>query len=169
MPTWLSSAESVDVLPCAADTVPQHLAPWIALQGSMTHKLSEHFGQMPAVEVHFSGESELCDWEKEGLGRPTGTVATGYARHISLNIDARPVLFARSVTANHSPLTPLLAELQRTPLAKVLFEDENWQRVGNPAPLRSIDAGSEVHFGRACIWCDRRHNEHLVVEEFFLF
>ncbi len=129
----------------------------------MTAALAQRFGQEPAVEVHFSGADPLVKWETQLLN--CAAELAGYARHISLNINAQPVLLARSVTLQGGHVEPLLSQLQTTPLARVLFEDALWQRVGAPLALRT----EPVLFGRACVWLDQRSGEHLLVEEFFNF
>ncbi len=134
----------------------------------MTHELGEQFGQLPEVEVHYSDSAALYDWEAKLLaehGSPRDSSAAGFARHISLKVDNKPVLFARSVVLQGSTITPLLSELQRTPLARVLFEDDQWLRVDEPIPLQT----DEPHYGRACIWQEQRSLDRLLVEEFFLF
>jgi chorismate-pyruvate lyase len=134
----------------------------------MTQELGDQFGQLPEVQVHYSNSGALCDWEAKLLaepGSPRDSSAPGFARHISLNIDNKPVLFARSVVFQGSTITPLLSELQRTPLARVLFEDDQWLRVDEPIPLQT----EGPRYGRACIWQEQRSLDRLLVEEFFLF
>ena len=129
----------------------------------MTAAIAERFGQDPSVVVHFSDVDDLAEWEAHCLGRQAPL--TGFARHISLNIDQQPVLLARSVAVRGSTIEPLLSQLQQTPLARVLFEDEQWQRVGAALPLLAEPA----LYGRACVWRDQRSGERLLVEEFFNF
>jgi chorismate-pyruvate lyase len=165
---WLSDPKYFDATPIAHTSIPQELRRWVALEGSMTQELGEHFGQLPEVQVHYSNNSALCDWEAELLveqGSTEGSSATGFARHISLNVGNKPLLFARSVVLQGSTITPLLSELQRTPLARVLFEEDQWQRVNEPIPLQA----DGPRYGRACIWQEQRSLDRLLVEEFFLF
>ena len=144
--------------------MPAPLQPWLNLEGSMTHAIAHHFGQAPQVEVHFSGADNLHVWEQQTF-LPNAKLAAGYARHISLNIGERPVLLARSVTPDGSPVEALLCGLQTTPLARLLFEDAQWVRIGSPIALQA----SGHLFGRACLWQHLRDNGQLIVEEFFNF
>jgi len=149
--------------PIAETQFPHTLSEWLHLDDSMTAAIARQYGQEPQVQVHYSGRDELADWETQCLGSPPGAV--GYARHISLNIHHRPVLLARSVALHGGAIEPLLSQLQQTPLARVLFEDDQWQRVDTPLPLQ---VGPRL-FGRACVWLDQRSGERLLVEEFFNF
>ncbi len=162
--SWLANAEEFCATPIALARVPGPLIPWLTLEDSMTEAISRQFGQSPEVAVHYSGTDCLREWEIEGLAG-NESERRGYARHISLNINARPVLLARSVTHRGNCIEPLLSQLQTTPLARLLFEDDQWQRSGTPLPLQM---GSTL-LGRACVWQDRRSGQRLMVEEFFNF
>ena len=160
---WLANPELFTATPIQRSEVPPALQPWVDLQASMTAELAEHFGQQPTVRVHSSGPGTLLAWEADCLH--AGNARDGYARHISLNVGATAVLIARSVTPAGSTVQPLLSELQQTPLARVLFEDPRWQRIGGVLPLIT----ATPHIGRACAWQDQDSGDTLVVEEFFLF
>lgn len=130
----------------------------------MTAALADHFGGSPSVAVYYSGSCELQMWERDMIGATDNIDTCGYARHILLSVGATPVLAARSVTQIGNSVEPLLSELQQTPLARVLFEDPQWQREGDPIPLRH-----PPHTGRACTWLHIDSGDRLLVEEFFLF
>lgn len=155
--------QKLAAVPIAEDQFPTELRGWLMLEDSMTAAIAERFGQNPLVEVHYSGVDKLSSWEAQCLRASASS--SSYARHISLNINAQPVLLARSVTIHNSAIEPLLSQLQQTPLASVLFEDEQWLRVDAPQALVIEPA----LFGRACVWLDQRTGERLLVEEFFNF
>jgi chorismate-pyruvate lyase len=160
----LDGAAAFHTQPVALADLPNALELWVFLQGSMTQAIAEHFRMPPVVEVHYSDESSLQTWEARLL-RLDNITDTGFARHISLNVGGKPRLAARSATAANSTLVPLLSELQTTPLAKLLFEDPDWQRLDEPLPI-ILPSG---YFGRACTWQYQPTGERLLVEEFFLF
>ena len=144
--------------------VPAALLPWLLLEDSMTERVAQAFGHAPEVAVHFSGPDQLRTWEHDCLG-DADSGEPGFARHISLEVDAQPLLLARSITYRGNAIEPLLSGLQTTPLASLLFEDARWSRVGAPLPL-SLGRGL---IGRACIWQHTDSDQRLLVEEFFNF
>lgn len=164
LPDWLTDpvTNTIDVVNEAA--IPTALIPWVYLANSMTQQITDHFGQQPAVAVHFSGLTKTRDWETSLLNLSQDK-PTGYARHISLAINHRPVLAARSITRNGNTIEPLLAGLNTTPLARLLFENPLWLRKGPTLPL--IDKCGNI--GRASTWHAKDSSECLIVEEFFLF
>ncbi len=164
LPVWLQQIGAYRGRILAESDLPPALKPWVYLSGSMTQAVATHYGKSPNVSVHFSGADTLSPWEAQQLNAPMDTTH-GYVRHISLDIDENPVLAARSVTCLASSIEPLLRELQNTPLAKLLFEDPNWQRCGDPIPILDNNG----HFGRVCAWQAFGAIDRLLVEEFFIF
>ena len=162
--SWLANTPAFRAAPVSLAQLPESLQPWLMLEDSMTEAIARQFGQPPLVAVHYSGADSLRAFECDCLAGQTSE-RRGYARHISLNIDGRPVLLARSVTYLGNSIEPLLSRLQTTPLARLLFEDDQWQRTGAPLPLEMCATLP----GRACVWQDQRSGERLVVEEFFNF
>ncbi len=164
LPSWVSQAAAYAAQLISNDRVPQSLKPWVEMPGSMTQAVADTFSASPTVTVYHSGKTPLLDWERAKLLAPVDH-SQGYARHISLDIHDSPVLAARSVTLSDSPVVSLLADLHSKPLARLLFEDDQWQRQGPPTPV--ADASGII--GRVCVWQDLRSHAHLLVEEFFLF
>jgi len=143
--------------------IPAIWQPWIYLAGSMTREIARVKGRQPTVALLYQGPDRLTHWEARLLGVKQRRRV--YAREISLNIGAEPMLYARSVTALPSTLPSMLQGLGNKPLAEVLFTDPAWQRLQTPTAL--LSPGTEKPPGRASVWSYAGRSSHLLVTEFF--
>jgi chorismate--pyruvate lyase len=94
---------------------------WLTAGGSLSVRLAS-IGERFSVQVLRQGRAPLKPEEAVALG--LGHKRTGYAREVLLRIDGVPVVFARSVTAQHNAIGAWCAVqgLGSRPLADVLFK-----------------------------------------------
>jgi len=164
LPRWVQHPYEFWADRVPISSIPEGLIGWVNLTQSMTAQLAIEFGGIPTVEVCFSGRSAVTEWEQVLLGLGEQGIDRGFVRQIALRVEQRPVLVARSISSIGSSVEPLLSGLQRTPLARVLFEDPNWSREGDITPLANAD-----NTGRVGVWEEKLSGDRLLVEEFFLF
>lgn len=158
---WLTEPGyfSAEIIPNSR--TPAVLGYWLDLQTPLTSAIAEYFGSFPEVVVRYSGGCELTSWEADLLGIVDNQ---GFARQIELRIGRSPVVVARTVVEQSGVAQQLVAQLEETPLAKLLFEDARWQHCSDLLPLET-DGGI---IGRARAWRYAPTREKIVVEEFFL-
>ena len=131
----------------------------------MTRAVARHCGSRPQVVVHRSAADRSQLWEAKLLRLEARQRV--FAREISLQIDGRSVLDARSVTTAGGAIEARLRGLGNKPLAELLFEDPLWQRLTGPLPLAGRNQQSPP--GRVCVWRYRgRQPGTLLVAEYFL-
>lgn len=158
---WLADPRAFAARPIDLGQVPVRLQAWVAVAGSLTSALATAFGATPTVRVHYSGPSQLSEWETQWLQL---SVCAGFARQIQLDIDDKPVVAARTVLARGGSAEATLEGLHTKPLAKLLFESQDWQPSGEQRAL----ATSDGLIGRGRAWRHLPSDEAIVVEEFFL-
>jgi chorismate-pyruvate lyase len=142
-----------------------NLRAWITEPGSMTQAIASHCGGRPQVVVHKSALDRSSLWEAQLLRLKSRQRV--FTREISLQVDGRSVLNARSVAVAGGAIEARLRGLGNKPLAELLFEDPLWQRQTGPLGL----AGRSGHSppGRVCVWRYRgRQPGNLLVAEYFL-
>lgn len=158
------SPHTTRILPLQSD-IPPAARIWVDVPGSMTAAIGKFLGQAPEVEPVREGPSRGALWESLLLDSGRRTL---YAREVVLSVKARPVLLARTLTLLDDPAVRVLRQLQRQPLAEVLFRDRRWQRVFPPFALEMRDRARRVP-GRVSLWWNRATpHSRLLVEEFFL-
>ena len=145
--------------PTAGETC-SRLRPWSELTESMTAAVAHHCGGQARVRLLKEGIGAINTWEQHQL-KAVGDV---YIRHIELSVAGTPRLIARSLTATNSPVVALMQGLGERPLAELLFTDPLWQRATRTIHLQ---APTDLP-GRAVLWCHQKHQQRLLVEEFFL-
>lgn len=141
---------------------------WIELSGSMTRALGLYFGGTPAVTRIYEGSGRLAPWEARLLGTP---VRRAYVREVQLAVAGELALRARTLSLQNDPAVEVLRRLSNRPLAEVLFQDRDWQRLAAPIP---VIEGGRRRVGRACLWGHRCHGRRrsragsrILVTEYF--
>ena len=141
------------------------LSTWVLEPGSMTRAIARYCGERPRVRVHKSEPDRPERWEADLLRLPSSRPV--FCREISLRIQDRDVLQARSVAIIGGSIEPRLRGLGNKPLAELLFVDPLWQREIGPLPL--APRRHRPTPGRVCVW--RYHGRRpglLLVAEYFL-
>jgi chorismate--pyruvate lyase len=117
---------------------------WLQVGGSLTAQLHRHGAVR--VMVLREGRQPLWRQERRDLGW-----ATGHVREVLILVNARPAVWARSVTSTQAVKGPwrALASLGSRPLAELLFHDRSISRSAlrcEPVLRSTPDAG---HIRRA--------------------
>lgn len=96
---------------------------WLRAPGSLTARLRT-LGDV-RVQVHFQGSQRLWPAERQALRD-----VAGHVREVTLLLDGRPVVWARSVTRHRALKGPwkALKGLGSRPLAELLFSDAKVRR-----------------------------------------
>jgi len=134
----------------------------------MTRALGAQFGETPQVTPTYEGPGRLAPWENRLLGAVT---RHAYVREVTLSVRGCPVLGARTLSLPNDPVVDVLRRLSSRPLAEVLFQDRDWQRLTPPVP---VIEGGRHQVGRACVWGHRCHGRRwdrsgsrILVTEYF--
>ncbi|MGE0624585.1 MAG: chorismate lyase [Pseudomonadales bacterium] len=137
---------------------------WIELTGSMTRELGARLGGTVQVTPSYEGPGRLAPWERRFL---RARARQAYVREVTLSVAGIPVLGARTLSLLDDPAVDVLRRLSSRPLAEVLFEDRDWQRLTAPVPVIETFRGC---VGRACVWgyrSRRRSGSRILVTEYF--
>jgi chorismate-pyruvate lyase len=156
----IARMQSADAIQHNTDPV---LRPWLGLTESMTAAVAHHCRGQALVTLLGEGLAVTNTWEQQCLNVNEDTDDI-YVRHISLSVAGIPRLIARSLTPARSSVVDLMRGLGERPLAELLFTDPMWRRTADAVNLRTVDGLS----GRGILWCHQKHQQQLLVEEFFL-
>jgi len=115
------------------------------------------------ISVRLLAQEERSHLESYEIAR-LGHTDKYFFREIYLESAIEPLVLARSITLGRSQTADMLGRLGTNPLGTLLFNSTDWDFSPSRLKLETVRG----IFGRSTHWRNRRTNESLVVQEFFL-